>query len=284
MESEVDSLATIIESGTLKEKRDAVSRLKECQDKSKAFDLLISCLINESFYIRGDAAFEISSFTEFQGAVLPLIEALADEEIWVLRNAVITIGYFKDERAVEPLILLLNHQDGTVNNSARNSLVKIGGRRVIEFALKDLESEQPSQDSILILGDLREKNATKLLIQRLEQMCWASAYSLGKIGGDVAAKALERSLHNVLIYGSTSGYKVSLIKALTRLEYEESIETIIKAMKVKNEDVRVWAAYALGKIGGERSEEILLRTKKDKSQRVRDAAIRAIDGEFPYLG
>lgn len=284
MESEVDSLATIIESGTLKEKRDAISRLKECEDRSKAFDLLISCLINESFYIRGDAASEISSFTEFQGAVLPLIEALADEEIWVLRNAVRTIGYFKDERAVEPLILLLNHNDGTVNHSARNSLVQIGGWRVIEFALNDLESEQPSQDSILILGDLREKKATKLLIQRLGQMCWSSAYSLSKIGGDVAAKALERSLHNALIYGSTPEYKVSVIKALTRLEYEESIETIIKAMKVKNEDVRVWAACALGKIGGERSEEILLRAKKDKSQRVRDAAIRAINGEFPYLG
>ena len=284
MESEVDSLATIIESGTLKEKRDAISRLKECEDRSKAFDLLISCLINESFYIRGDAASEISSFTEFQGAVLPLIEALADEEIWVLRNAVSTIGYFKDERTVEPLILLLNHNDGTVNRYARGSLVQIGGKRVIEFALSDLESEQPSQDSILILGDLREKKATKLLIQRLGQMCWASAYSLSKIGGDVAAKALERSLHNALIHGSTSEYKVSLIKALTRLEYEESIETIIKAMKVKNEDVRVWAAYALGKIGGERSEEILLRAKKDKSQRVRDAAIRAINGEFPYLG
>jgi HEAT repeat protein len=284
MEDEVESLATIIGSGTIKEKRDAVSRLSGCKDKPKALDLLISSLKNESFYIRGDAAFVLSSFTEFQGAVLPLIEALADEEIWVLRNAVSTIGYFKDERAVQPLILLLNHEDGTVSYYARESLIKIGGERVIEFALNNLKSEHPSDDAILILGDLGEKRATKLLIQRLEQMCWASVYSLSKIGGDVAEKALEKSLHNVLIYGSNPGYKISLIKALTLLEYEESIETIIKAMKVRNEDVRVTAVYALGKFGGERSEEILVRAKKDKSEKVRDAAIRAIDGKFPYFG
>ena len=274
MEGEVDSLAAIIESGSTKEARDAISRLSGCENKQKAFELLISCLKHDSLYVRGDAAGKLSSFTEFQGAVLPLIEALGDEEDWVVTRATSTVGYFEDERAIEPLFLILFREDDPTrlrHSYARESLIKIGGEKVIELALKDLKSEKPNRNTILILGDLAEERATELLVTQLDNMCSTSVYSLSKIGGEVASKALERSLHNVLIHGSSHDYKIAVINALARLNYHESIETIIKALKVRNDDVKVSAVRALGKFDVSRAREVLERLKKDRSKKVQQA-------------
>jgi len=280
MEDRVDSLAVVIETGSTKEARAAIRSLTSCENKPRVFELLISYLKHNSLYIRGDAALILKSFTEYQGAVLPLIEALADEEDWVVTNATNTLGYFKDERAIEPLFMLFFRENDPTQMRhyyARESLIEIGGEKVVEFALKDMKSENPNRNTILILGDLAEERAIELLIDRLDKLCSTSVYSLSKIGGEKASKALQRSLHNVLIHGSTPGYKIELINALARLEYDEAIETIIKASKVRNEDVKISVVQALGKFGGDRSIEALKRLRKDKSKKVKQAVNKLLD-------
>ncbi|DAC16363.1 MAG TPA: HEAT repeat domain-containing protein [Candidatus Poseidoniales archaeon] len=280
MKDQIDSLAVIIETGSTKDARAAITSLTSCEDKPKVFELLISYLKHNSLYIRGDAAKKLGSFTEYQGAILPLIEALGDEEDWVVTNAANTLGYFKDERAVEPLFMLFFREDDPTRMRhyyARESLIAIGGEKVVEFALKDMKSESPNRNTILLLGDLAEERAIESLIARLDKMCSTSVYSLSKIGGDKASKALQRSLHKVLIHGSTHGYKIELINALARLEYDESIETIIKALKVRNEDVKISAIQALGKFGGDRSIEALKRLRKNKSKKVKQAVNKLLD-------
>ena len=280
MEDQVDSLAVVIETGGTKDARAAIRSLTSCENKTRVFELLMSYLKHNSLYIRGDAALILKSFTEYQGAVLPLIEALGDEEDWVVTNATNTLGYFKDERAVEPLFMLFFRENDPTQMRhyyARKSLIEIGGEKVVEFALRDMKSESPNRNTILILGDLAEERAIELLLGRLDKMCSTSVYSLSKIGGEKASKALQRSLHNVLILGSTPGYKIALINALARLEYDESIETIIKASKVRNEDVKISVVQALGKFGGDRSIEALKRLRKDKSKKVKQAVNKLLD-------
>ena len=280
MEDQIDSLSVIIDTGSTKDARAAIGSLTSCEDRPRVFELLISYLKHNSLYIRGDAALILKSFTEYQDAVLPLIEALGDEEDWVVTNATNTLGYFKDERAIEPLFMLFFRENDPTQMRhyyARKSLIEIGGEKVVEFALKDMKSENPNRNTIWILGDLGEERAIELLIDRLDKMCASSVYSLSKIGGEKASTALQQSLHNVLIHGSTPGYKIELINALARLEYYESLETIIKASKVRNEDVKISVVQALGKFGGDRAIEVLKRLRKDKSKKVKQAVNKLLD-------
>jgi len=59
--------------------------------------------------------------------ITQLLEALKSPDTTVKKYAIEDLGELKDEKAVEPLISLLNDEEVAVQEAAAESLIKIGG-------------------------------------------------------------------------------------------------------------------------------------------------------------
>ena len=209
----------------MREKRDVMGLIKALQYKS---DLEVRINAEKALGDVGD-----------KRAVVPLIQALKDENWRVRSEAARALGKIKGALAVETLVHALKDEDSDVRKRAAAALGNIG-----EPAVEPLTQALKDEDS-----DVRKRTA-----EVLDELCWTP-------GDDT-----ERS--HYLIAKKEWG-------ELAR-SGEPAVEPLIQALEDESWEVRKSAAAALGKIGDARAVEPLIQALKDEYWNVNKKAEEAL--------
>ncbi|MEQ8223355.1 MAG: HEAT repeat domain-containing protein [Candidatus Eremiobacterota bacterium] len=101
-----------------------------------------------------------------QRALEPLIKLLNMEEFKAKHRKIVDLlGNFKDERVIEPLIKMLSSPDEIIRRYTPASLAKIGARIAIKDIGKLIKDPSPAvqKSALQALGDLTEKNIMDFL-------------------------------------------------------------------------------------------------------------------------
>ncbi|MBN1881410.1 MAG: HEAT repeat domain-containing protein [Deltaproteobacteria bacterium] len=184
----------------------------------------------------------------------PVESYLSDDRWYVVRNMVSILGHIGNERSLGPLMRIINHDDVRIQREVIHALTKIGGKQVIVFLLKLLEDAEPQQAIIIInaLGVLGDTMATAPLV-------------------DIAKK-------RDILYRNYELRKEA-INNLGRLKSTEAIDALGKILLkaeflggLRNEDLRISAAKALGRIGGEEAVAYLISAVQKRDRIIRRAA------------
>lgn len=191
-------------------------------------------------------------------AVEPLRLALTDKRWYVLKDVVEILGDIGDESTVSSLILPLNHDYFKVRVETALALGKLGGQRAVELltiALKD-------RDNLV-----REVAVT----------------SLGNMGAVGALPALLKIIHRRRFLKKDITFQKKVIEALVKIDPKGTKPEIIGLLKKKPrlgrkkyDEIRICAVITLGRMGAQEALSELERAKKDKNERLRQAAEQAI--------
>jgi HEAT repeat protein len=185
-------------------------------------------------------------------AVDILLPRLKDKDPELRLLAADALGDIRDGRAIKPLIAALNDPD--IRSSVSIALTKHG-----VAAAKPLRGLLESQDARLrriageILGKLAIPEAIEPLVESLQDedssVRWMAAKGLGEITNWRGARR----------------YRPRAVAVLDNI------------LRSNDPDDREFAAFALGKVGGVRACDPLLRALKDQSPEVRYRAITALE-------
>jgi HEAT repeat protein len=238
-------------------------------------------------------------------AVPTLITLLQNEPDQKIRLEIeSTLGYIKDDSALEPLINLARVQkkSGEVDWRLVTTLAKFGGDDVFECLIDLLsignntwviheigelgdrraipylfEAWEEAQDDyvksclILALGELGEKKVIPQLIELLEDedenTRSDAAWRLGDLGDRQAVIPLIKALNvGEQVFGNHN-----MILALVKLGDTRALEPLINALlTAAGNDDRDTAAYALGVLGDKRAIEPLLEVLASTEEHVEE--------------
>ncbi len=171
---------------------------------------LVAALRDPSPDVRRQAA-EALGKTKDPTAALPLLQELADQDVYAKRAAAEALGLVLHNapmetparrQAVDGLVGLLSHPDSAVRCSAMEGLAHLPDRRavpaLIEVLRKDVDMMARGY-AAWALGQVRDPQAVGPLIDALGQKdaeTWKISYALGEIddprGHDVLLQALRK--------------------------------------------------------------------------------------------
>jgi len=187
---------------------------------------LINRFRSEPNFISEQIAVQLSELGTIP--VIPLIQALKDEDSGVRYFASLALEYIGDPRAIEPLNELLNDDNDEVRLGAADVLTKFTNLSIVRYikSLKDKDWKIRS----------------------------TAAYILGKIVNEGSVEPL--------IEASTDAHdyvRYCVINALGNYSGEKILTTLIQATKDEDKNVRWIAVESLGKFT---NKEVLLILKK----------------------
>jgi HEAT repeat protein len=231
-------------------------------------------------------------------AVGPLVAALKDTK--VSQIAIRILGQVGDNRAVEPLIAVLEDDQVHMRNAATEALDKIGWQPDQSEAGAVYWIAKGQWGKCVELGELavgplvaalrdKSKNvrqaasgalekigppAVEPLITALQDKGWsvrqAAAETLGQIGDSRAVEPLIATLND-----KSTKVRETIAKALEKLG-SPAMESLTAALQDKDSGVRMAVAGALGQIGDAHAVESLVAALQDKDSGVRRAAAEAL--------
>ena len=157
-------------------------------------------------------------------AVVDLAEN--DDDIWVRGEAVASLG-LGGEKAVQPLLGLMNDEDRDIRLEAYSVLGIIGDERAVDplIAILDDEHTYERSTAIIALGDIGDRRAVEALIKILqkatEESGWRyAAEALAKIGDMKAIEPLKIAIEKERkVFGAPSNHLLDAYKKLTGKEY-----------------------------------------------------------------
>jgi len=211
-----------------------------------------------------------------------LINALRDIDADVRRSAAETLGIIGDERAVKPLMRVVedDDEDGEVRQAAAEAIGRIGGKRAVESLIRVLVFS-PTISSVLIkpTGDEGtidigwdadgwvRRGAVKIDEPAVESSTtvpvdmdvWRAAGDALVEIGDPAVETLIYKLKNIC-------WRADATVVLVKIGSEKVIKSLINALKHRDWQMREGAAYALVETG-DPAVEPLIRTLGDKQVR-----------------
>lgn len=250
-----------------------------------------------------------------KAAIQPLKGRMDDkaEEAKVRLSAAVALGKMGDKGAIEFLINMLTEADENLRVRAANALSEVGSPAVNALldALRSKE-ELKRWGAAKALGEMRCKEAIDELIKvtkdKSEDVRIASVVALGRIGDASAVPALLEALkddsekvrwhaYNALHSFSSDNATIA-IDALSRTTKAETKEQVIrllgawkaqmatsellKHLRDKSERVRIAAIWALGEIGAsEAADDILGILEQDENDDVKREAAYAL-GKLKY--
>lgn len=204
---------------------------------------LIETLRNTNRKVRWSAAWAMGQlgFRESR-AVQPLIPLLEDEDIGVRQVVIGALGAIGDETAFEPLIDVLKGKE-------HFSKLTIPAYNVYIFSQAEDKSKAVNgfirSETARALGNLGDLRAVGPLIDALNDYYakGAAVEALAKLGALQAIEPIIRYFKNgVLRYASVA-------TILGNFGDRQAVEPLIEALKSKDESLRFYAAKALGKLG-----------------------------------
>ena len=212
-------------------------------------------------------------------SVEPLIKMLKDKDKEVRRAAASALGVIGDSRAVIPLAEAMIINNDPVCFAAYLSLSKINDDKCLNVLLKHLNIGKISIDKkiqiIYLLGDLKDKKATKVLIKQLksknEHVRSKAVDALGKIGDRRAVEPLLELLSN-----SNDGFiRSDIIEALGNTGDTRAVQPIINNCR-HNRICSKNSILALGKLKNPKAYSFLMDLFKNHDYRDKGYMIEAL--------
>jgi HEAT repeat protein len=207
-------------------------------------DSLINDLAAKESDVRGRATYALGGIGS-EKAVDPLITVLNSAKESIVRwRATYVLGVLGSEKAVDPLITALSKdKESLVRGSAANALGELGSEKAVDPLISALSSDKESD---VLAG---------------------AASALGRIGSEKALDPLITALNST----EESHVRWSAADALGELGSEKAVDPLITALNsAKESDVRWRAASALGVLGSEKAVDPLITAlSSDKESEVR---------------
>jgi len=249
-----------------------------------AVDMLIDNLSNKNQKIAGKAAWALGEIGETR-AIEPLIERLKDNN---LPQVIEAVGKLKAEKAISYLIGFLGQEvalptetaplsDGEAASITISAMINIG-TPCVPFLIEILSNgnETARANATLILGQLKDKRAVPSLVAMLKDNEWfvraAVVIALGEIAdrsalGPLVGAAMEDKNEDVRIYASN---------ALGKIDDDEVITFLLIALDDPNPDIQFNAALALGERGYLEGMQLLIEHLNDQNRVIRKIAINRL--------
>jgi|GEM_PF-3420720 len=192
-------------------------------------------------------------------AIEPLCGVLSWSDSRSVDRAAEALGIIRDERAVQPLIAVL--QDTKQSNPSRvaaaDALGKIGDRRAVAplcIALRDSDTFGLVVHAASALGQIRDRGAVEALCKMSLQISSGRAVisALGEIGDPAALPRLVSALSDP--DQAASYLRGDIAIALGRLSDSRAIVPLCIALEDSDREVRKCAARALGSLAKYRSD------------------------------
>jgi len=250
----VQPLITVVKDKNITVRKNAIEALGEIKD-ARAVETLIVSLKDENPDIRKNAAEALGKIRDVR-TIDALVTALKDKKSSVQQsaNAAIkkTLQQLKDNRAIEPLITLINYDDPVIRRFAVEALGGITDPRVSDHLILALKDNN---------ADIRE----------------SAAESLKKTGAP-AVEPLIKTLRE-----NDTNISIIAIRILGDIKDSRSVEPLIDVLEFKSRkpaqeeaQLRYEAAKALGKIKAASAIQPLINTLRDNDSNVRDSAAEAL--------
>lgn len=194
-------------------------------------------------------------------AVDPLIGMLEDEDGQVRTAAARALGTIGDPRAVAPLVAALMNG---VRDAAARALGQIGDPRAVEPLIAALrEGEYVSTTVIWALGDLEDERAVKPLVELLkdesETVVWGAMRSLAKIGPPAVGPLIEQ------LDGHWHKER-NVVEALGQVGGQKVVERLMAMLQDRSAGVPRTAAWYLGRLGDPRAVEPLVAMMQEEME------------------
>ncbi|MDE3244885.1 MAG: HEAT repeat domain-containing protein [Acidobacteriota bacterium] len=173
-------------------------------------------------------------------AELPLREALAAPEWYLVRNVVSLLGEIGEVSAFEDVALTLAHKDARVRRMAAKALGQLDAGRAVPLLLEALPQADPNTMVELVaqLGELKDPLAVSPLVELLQE---------GKLSGPEAEKLRQAVLEALGAIGSPE-----VVPVLSKLFRKKGFLGRLEPLPL-----RMAAARALGAIGTREAREAM---------------------------
>ena len=213
-------------------------------------------------------------------AALPAVTALAASDNEPVRVAAITaLGKLGNESSLDAL-LKAAATGGDTATAATESLKIIAGKSVDRALLKRIEGADGKTKTLLIqtLGARRVVAALTVLEKAAADKDGAVSGEAFKALGLVAdEEGLPRLVALVEKSPDNTDAQDALVTASRRMYNQKAVETILLAAVGRSQgDAHSALLKVLGQVGGPAAYETLRAALKDRDEKVRDAAVRAL--------
>ncbi len=235
---------------------------------SLAFQYALFALIDPNKDVRRHAAAALGRIGDVR-AVEPLANALTDLDERVRSTAAEGLGRIGDKRALESLIHALNDKEAYVRWHAAEGISDLADEQAVEALVIALDDDEELVRYFAArgLGNIRDSRAVEALMGAVydsdDGVVYNAIDSLAKIGDVRAAKALSLAL----AYQDEEIYERA--ELALRQFGETAVAPLIVALRDSDDDIRQYAALALGIIGSSRAVEALITSLTDTDPDVR---------------
>lgn len=246
---------------------------------------IIQALTDPALHVRYTAAYAFAYLPPDTRALRPLLLALLDPASMVNRGAATSLVAMytneptRDSVIIEHLLEALAHPSPDVRSSAAMALGKICEPSAVEPLIKLLQDRDSTvrYESAEALGLLGDKRAVEPLIQCLEDSnYWVRSHAASALGKLNDQSAVMPLLH-LLIHGDPLNDQPTAAGALGELRDERAVEPLINLFEKADDLYQSTFLSALGKIGGPKATELILKVCSDPDRRIRHQAA------FPFF-
>lgn len=216
-----------------------------------------------------------------QKTVIPLIDALKNEDALVRSGAAGALGGIGDKQAIPSLIELLKDENPEVCIAAAFALWELGDNQGVPLLIEILKKGNAHLKNSVIwrLARIGDKSVVSVLIDLLKndksgEVRANAVQALGGLGDGSVVSVLIESLTK----DRNENVRRNAVLALGQLNAKSTVPILIEVLQ-KDEDflVRANAAEALGKFGDKSAVPVLVEALiKNKEYWVRDCAIMAL--------
>lgn len=204
------------------------------------------------------------------------IAALKDEDWAIREEAAVTLGTFRDPRAVVPLVSLLRDADRAVREAAIGALTAIGEPSVPVLGLCLSDPQLGVQEAASsVLASIADERVLAPLIAALGNQDWIvrmhATKALGRIKNPSAIEPLIP-----LLQDKVKAVREEATVALAAIG-NAALPSLLEALKHPEWLVRLHAVEALGKMRSPAAVEPLLSALfNDHDQAIREDVVRAL--------
>lgn len=252
--------------------------LRKQDPKTEVLDVtqLLEDLKSSSYIGRMWAAQNLGELGDNR-AVEPLIAMLNDENRNLRIIAAEALGKLKDTRAILPLSASLTDIHPKVRANALYSLSRMGDPEILEKSSRMLDDISPAvqQTSVIILGELGSQEAVDMLIAYVkradEQQKEFTLPTLGSTGDQRAYDILMQCL-----WSRNPEIIASAAEGLGYLKDRRSRDAIHTLFGYKNATVRTGALRALGLMGDQNDIDFIVGYLCNDQVVLRTAAVEAL--------
>ena len=234
---------------------------------------LINSLIWGPKEIKEKSAIELAKIGE--PAIDHLLPLLSHEDGSVRILAALTLCDIGDGRLLDQFITFLKDNSTQLKKKAIEAIGKIGDPKTIDYLIglfndRDVHIRLSAIEALIKIGNASIEKLLNALKDESEVVRESAVYALGKIMDEETIPRLLPLLSDKNIYVRMAAAQAIANKGVI------AIKTLVNLLKDKNETVREASTYALGEIGDKKTVSYIIEMLSDKDPFVKISAARAL--------